>query len=147
MAEDKTTHDEERKFVRHGGDEWTGFPITHAFAVAAKGVIQAFITQRNFKIHAVFAILAIVLGFLLHISEAGWLAVILCITAVFSLETVNTAIEAIVDMTSPEWNKLAKVAKDCAAGAVLVFAVGSLVVAAVVYIPPIVALISQALFA
>ena len=144
MAEDKSAGSEEQMFVRHGGDEWSGFPLKDAFACAAIGVGKAFITQRNFKIHAAFAVLAIILGFALGISQAGWLAIVLCITAVFSLETVNTAIEAIVDMTSPEWNKLAKVAKDCAAGAVLLSAAGSLVIAAIVYIPPIMALLSQA---
>lgn len=143
MPEDKSNRGEEGKFVRHGGDEWSGFPLSDAFACAAVGVGKAFITQRNFKIHAVFAVLAIILGFALGISQAGWLAIVLCITAVFSLETVNTAIEAIVDMTSPEWNQFAKVAKDCAAGAVLVAAVGSLVIAAIVYIPPIIELLSQ----
>ena len=147
MAENMGPKGEEGKFVRHGGDEWSSFPITDAFACATRGIANAFITQRNFKIHAVFAVLAIILGFLLGISESGWLAVVLCITVVFSLETVNTAIEAIVDMTSPEWNRLAKVAKDCAAGAVLISAVGSLVIAAIVYIPPIVALVSQAMAA
>lgn len=143
MPEGKSPGSEEGRFVRHGGDEWSGFPLTDAFACAAIGVGRAFVTQRNFKIHAVFAVLAVVLGFVLGISQAGWLAIVLCITAVFSLETVNTAIEAIVDMTSPEWNELAKAAKDCAAGAVLVSAIGSLVVAAVVYIPPLVGALSS----
>ena len=145
MPEDREDMPGEGRFVRHGGDEWSGFPLSDAFACAAVGVGKAFVTQRNFKIHAVFAVIAIILGFLLGISQTGWLAIVICIMTVFSLETVNTAIEAIVDMTSPEWNRLAKVAKDCSAGAVLIAAIGSVAVAAIVYIPPAVELISAAL--
>ena len=145
MAEKREGMAPEGRFVRHGGDEWSGFPLSDAFACAAVGVGKAFVTQRNFKIHAAFAIVAIVLGFFLGISQAGWLAIVICIMTVFSLETVNTAIEAIVDMTSPEWNRLAKVAKDCAAGAVLIAAVGSILVACIVYIPPAVELLSAIL--
>ena len=67
----------------------------------------------------------------------------LCIIAVFSLEMLNTAVESIVDLVSPEWNRLAMVAKDCAAGSVFVAAIGSLVVAAIVYIPPLVAILAS----
>ena len=60
---------------------------------------------------------------------------ILCIAAVFAAECVNTAIESVVDLVSPEYHELARRAKDCGAGAVLVFAVVALVVAAVVFGP------------
>ena len=87
------------------------------------------------RIHLCFAIAAVVLGFVLRIDAASWLAVILCICLVFSLEVLNTALEALVDLVSPEYHELAKRAKDCSAGAVLVCAIGSLVVAAIVYLP------------
>ena len=114
-----------------------------AFSCASAGIFYAIRTQRNFKIHIAFAVIAIVLGFVLSIPYPSWLAVILCITAVFALEIVNTSIEAIVDMVSPEWHDLAMKAKDCAAGAVLMFAIGSIIIAAVVYIPPLVEILSS----
>jgi diacylglycerol kinase (ATP) len=128
------------KFVRHGGDG-SSFTVTHAFRCAKEGIGYAFKTQRNFKIHTVFAILAIVLAALLRVSSAGWLAIVLCIAAVFALETLNTAIEALADLVSPDWNELVKRTKDCAAGAVLIAAIGSIAVACIVYIPAFLALI------
>ena len=117
--------------------------IATAFRCARSGIVYAFSTQRNFKIHTVFAILAILLGVILGIDASSWVAIVLCIALVFALELMNTAIEAVVDLVSPEWNLFAKRAKDCAAGSVYVVAAASLVVAAFVYIPPIVGLISD----
>ena len=134
---------EKEKFVRHSGDR-DSFSMTEAFSCASCGIKHAFISQRNFKIHVVFAIIAIILGFVLQIPQSSWLAVVLCITIVFSLEVLNTAIESIVDMTSPQWHLLAMHAKDCAAGAVFVSAIGSIVVALIVYIPPFLALFELA---
>ena len=130
---------EKEKFVRHAGDKGH-FPMAEAFSCAGCGIKHAFVSQRNFKVHLVFAVLAVILGFVLQIPQSSWLAVILCIMIVFSLEVLNTSIESIVDLVSPQWHLLAMHAKDCAAGAVFVSAIGSLVVAAVVYIPPILAL-------
>lgn len=141
MANMRQEEREQKRFVHHGGDR----PIRmgQAFSCAWSGITYALATQRNFKVHAAFAVGAIALGFLLQIPQASWLAVILCITAVFSLEVVNTAVESVVDMVSPEWHDLAMRAKDCAAGAVFLFAIGSIVVAAVVYIPAAIELFSR----
>ncbi len=65
------------------------------------------------------AVVAIALGFGLRIDTPSWLAVIVCIGMMFALETVNTAIEAVVDLASPGYHELARRAKDCAAGAAL----------------------------
>lgn len=127
----------DEKEVRHAGDSFS-FPMWKAFRCAFSGMAYSIVTQRNFRIHLLFAILALVLGAILDISEAGWYAVIICIASVFALEVVNTAIESFVDMASPEWNELAMRAKDCAAGAVLVAAIGSVIIAALVYTPHIV---------
>lgn len=140
MPNSKSSKREQEKFVRHAGDK-SSFSMNEAFSCASCGIQHAFISQRNFKIHAVFAILAIILGFVLQIPQSSWLAVVLCIMIVLSLEILNTAIESIVDLVSPQWHLLAMHAKDCAAGAVFLSAIGSLVVAAIVYIPPFVALI------
>lgn len=116
-------------------------PLAHSFACAWQGVKNAF-SERNMRIHLCFAIAAVVLGFALRIDAASWLAVTLCICLVFSLEVLNTALEALVDLVSPEYHELAKRVKDCSAGAVLICAIGSLVVAAIIYIPALYRLIS-----
>lgn len=125
------------KFVKRSGDD-TAFPMGKAFKCALCGIRFGFSSQRNFKVHTVFAAIAIILGFALHIPQSSWLAVVLCISIVYALELANTAVESIVDLVSPKWHELAMHAKDCSAGAVFVAAVGSLVVAAIIYIPPIV---------
>lgn len=108
--------------------------LPHAFKCAGQGVVHAF-TQRNMRIDACFAVAAVALGFALRIDRSSWLAIILCIGAVMAAETLNTAIECVVDLASPEYHELAKHAKDCAAGAALILAATSVVVAAVVFIP------------
>jgi diacylglycerol kinase (ATP) len=120
-------------FVRHANDA-SHFSLVQAFSCAAAGIVYAFKTQRNMKIHAAVAVLAILLAALLCVDAAGWVAIILCIAAVFSLEILNTAIESVVDLVSPDFNLLAKHAKDCAAGAVYVAAIGSVIVGCIVYI-------------
>ena len=76
-------------------------PLARSFACALQGVRNAF-GERNMRIHLCFAIAAVVLGFALRIDAASWLAVILCICLVLSLEVLNTALEALVDLVSPE---------------------------------------------
>ena len=136
---------EEDHYVRHADDarseEGHRFSLGSAFSCAWAGISYAFTSQRNLKIHLCFALVAVALGFALRISEAGWLAVVVCIALVMALEIVNTAIESVVDLVSPEWHILAKHAKDCAAGAVYLAAFASVVVATIVYLPRLAALI------
>lgn len=127
----------EQKLVHHAGVD-ASLPFRCSVSCAWAGVKYAWRSQRNLKIHMVFAIAAIMLGIALHVSDASWLAIVICIFTVMGLEVVNTAIESVVDLVSPDWHELAKRAKDCAAGAVYIAAIGSLVVAAIIYIPRVV---------
>lgn len=110
--------------------------LPHAFKCAAEGVRFA-LGQRNMRIDVCAAVLAVTLGVALRIDAPSWLAVVLCIGGVLALETLNTAIESVVDLASPEYHVLAKHAKDCAAGAALIAACASVVVGCVVFIPKI----------
>ena len=129
----------QERFVRNARDNRANgshaFPLAKAFRCAGNGILYAFRSQRNLKIHLLFAVAAVALGALFRISEAAWLAIVLCIALVMSLEIVNTAIESIVDLVSPDWNELAMHAKDCAAGAVYLAAFASIVVACIVFLP------------
>lgn len=118
------------------------FSLAQAFSCAGAGVAHAVRTQRNMKIHLAVAVLAVALGFALRIDAPSWLAVIVCIALVIAMECVNTAVEAVVDLVSPGYAELARVAKDCAAGAVLVCAAGAVVVGAVVFLPRMAALLA-----
>jgi diacylglycerol kinase len=108
--------------------------------VAASGIFHTFLSQRNIKIQAGFALLALVLSLLFGISPIEWALVVLCIMVVISGELFNTALEAVVDLASPEWHELARIAKDVAAGAVLFASLGALVIGMILFLPRIIAL-------
>lgn len=100
-----------------------------SFKYAAAGVMYAFHTQRNFRIHCIMGTLAITVGALLRLT--GVEMAVICITSglVLTLELLNTAIESVVDLTVQQtYHELAKIAKDCAAGAVLISAFASVLV-------------------
>ena len=127
----------DQKLVHHAGTD-ESLPLACAISCAWAGVRYAWRSQRNLKIHMGFAVAAVLLAAILQVSSVEWLAIVICIFTVMGLEMVNTAVESVVDMVSPDWHELAKRAKDCAAGAVYIAAIGSLVIAAIIYIPHIV---------
>lgn len=129
----------EKKFslkkIVHHSEQDKPLPFNQALLYAREGLYYALRTQRNFKIHTCIALCAIALGFIFSISTAQWCAIVLCITIVFSAELINTAIECAIDLLSPGWSELAKRAKDCAASGVYVAALGSVVIACIIFFP------------
>lgn len=108
-----------------------------SFKYAWAGVRYAFATQRNFRIHTFIGALAISLGWFLHISAVEMAIVSVTCAIVMVLELLNTAIESVVDLTVKQtYHELAKIAKDCAAGAVLISAIAAVFVAACILLPP-----------
>lgn len=105
-----------------------------SFCYAAQGIASA-AQERNFKVDLAVAVCAFVLCALLQVPAWGWVAVAVCVGMVLAAECVNTAIEAVVDLASPDIHPLAKRAKDCAAASALVLAVTSVFVACVVFVP------------
>ncbi len=95
---------------------------------AFHGIVTAVKTQRNLRIHIVAAIYIIGLSLFYNLSCAEYAILILAISSVISLELINTAVESTVDLCSPEYHKLAKCAKDCSAGAVLISAIGAVII-------------------
>lgn len=107
-----------------------------SFKYAWAGVRYAFKTQRNFKIHTAIATLAISLGLYLQISTVEISLVCLTCALVMVLELLNTAIESVVDLTVKQtYHELAKIAKDCAAGAVLISAIAAVLIATFILLP------------
>lgn len=121
-------------------DEDRDFSFLASVRCALKGIAFAS-KERNFRIDIVFAIVTIALGLLCQISAIEWLIVIVCFGLVLGGEAFNSALEAIVDLASPDYHALAGKAKDCAAGAVLLFAVASFVIGCIIFIPKLLALI------
>lgn len=116
-----------------------------SFRYAWAGLYYAFVTQRNFRIHAVIAILVLGAGIGLKITPVEMAVLSLNVGLVMSLELLNTAIESVVDLTVKQtYHELAKIAKDCAAGAVLMGAIVSLLVAGFILLPRAIALIQSA---
>jgi diacylglycerol kinase len=99
------------------------------------GVRYAWKTQPNFWYHTLFSAEAIVLGFLLAISPVEWLIIILTIIGGLTMEMANTAVESVVDLVVDVWHKDARVAKDVAAGMMLLYACGALVIALLIFGP------------
>ena len=108
-----------------------------SFKYAAAGIAYAFTTQRNFRIHTVVGCFALTLCWLLKVSNTETAIICLTIGAVLIMEILNTALESLVDLTIGQtYHELAKVAKDCAAGAVLMAAMAALTIAALIFVPP-----------
>ncbi|MDR1082285.1 MAG: diacylglycerol kinase family protein [Coriobacteriales bacterium] len=104
-----------------------------AFHYALQGFVHTVKTQRSMKIHLVVAAVVLICGLAVHLERVEWAAVAICVGLVLGSELVNTALEALVDLASPEIHPKAKIAKDAAAAAVFVFAVTSVIVGFLVF--------------
>ncbi|MGZ3623283.1 MAG: diacylglycerol kinase family protein [Ktedonobacteraceae bacterium] len=113
--------------------EWTKFIA--GFKYAFSGLWYALRTQRNVRVHVSIAILAILLGVVLHISAIEFALVFVAIAGVFIAEMFNTVFELCIDLASPDYNPLAKIAKDVAAGAVLLSAMLSIIIGLFIFVP------------
>lgn len=107
-----------------------------SFRYAFEGWWYVLSTQRNAWIHALISLAVFVVAFWLRLSRQDWAVLILTITIVWMAEFMNTALEAVVDMASPGIHPLAKIAKDVAAAAVLLGAVGAVVIGLLILGPP-----------
>lgn len=114
------------------------------FGFAFNGLGYAAKTQLNFRVHLVASLLAVFMGYALHISVNEWLWIAFCIAIVLMAELFNTALEFLVDLVSPEYNKLAGHIKDIAAGAVLVAALFALLTGCIIFLPKLLLLIHAA---
>lgn len=109
--------------------------LVKSFGYAFDGLSYAFSTQRNFRLHTAAGVLTLLLGWHFHFSPAEMVLLVLTISQVLIAELFNTAVETAIDLYSPEYHPLAKIAKNVAAGAVLVSACAALLVAAFLFLP------------
>lgn len=107
--------------------------LIRSFNHAIDGIIETTRTERNMKIHLVIAILVLICCLFFDISKSEFLSIAIIVTLVIAFELLNTAIEAIIDMTVNYYHPLAKVAKNAAAGGVLVTAVSACVIGYIVF--------------
>ncbi len=102
---------------------------------AFNGLGLVFRSQDSARIQLIAALAVVVLGVLLRVSAPEWCALVLAMALVLTAEALNTSIELIVDLASPEFHVLAGRAKDVAAGAVLIAALGSVAIGLLVFVP------------
>jgi len=110
----------------------------HSFRYAAQGIASAFKSELNMKVHSVLAVAVLAAAALFRLPVSSWMFLLLAITLVLTAELLNTAIEAAVDLISPEIHPLAKAAKDTAAGAVLLTAVFAVITGIYVFYGPVI---------
>lgn len=109
-----------------------------SFRYAFTGLKDLFVSQPNARIHLLASIGVILAGIFFQISATEWVAISLCIVLVISLEATNTAIEYLTDLVSPGQHPLAGKTKDVAAAAVLLAAIGAVVVGSIIFLPKII---------
>jgi diacylglycerol kinase len=106
-----------------------------SFQFAFDGIKTSLVRERNFRIQVTIGILILPLGVALKISVFEWIELIIVAALVIILELINTALESIVDLVSPEVKESAKIAKDTSAAAVLVAAMASVAVGVLIFLP------------
>lgn len=104
---------------------------------ALQGLKFFFQNEKNGRVEFCASIIAVLLGFLLHISDMEWCTVLLCIGGVLSLEIFNTSLEKLVDHLHPEKHSNIKIVKDLAAGAVLIFSLIAAIIGFIIFLPKI----------
>ena len=109
--------------------------FSSAFVFAWQGLGYVVRTQRNMRIHLSVAAAVLLVAGALRVSALELAVLLLCIMAVVALEMLNTVVEAVVDLTTEEYDPLAKIAKDVAAGAVLVTSAGAAIVGVLILGP------------
>ena len=112
-------------------------PLRKTFGYAFEGILTGIRKERNMRIHTAAMILVVFFGTVLGLSATEWCICLVLFGLVMALELVNTAVEAVVDLVTEERKPLAKVAKDTAAGAVLIAAIMAAVIGCIIFLPKI----------
>lgn len=118
--------------------------VLSAFINAFNGLRYFFWNERNGKIQTTAGIVAIGFAIFFKISAAEWIAVLLCIGAVLTLEMMNSALEKLCDLVQPDYHPIIKIVKDVSAGAVLFASAISVITAAIIFLPKILTLLGGA---
>ena len=109
-----------------------------SFKYAFSGLRYVIISQRNAWIHAAITLLVVILAVLLKLNLQDWGVLLLAIGLVWTAEIFNTALEALVDLVSPQPHPLAKIVKDTSAAAVLVSTMISILIGLLILLPPLI---------
>ncbi|WP_221393948.1 diacylglycerol kinase family protein [Dyadobacter sp. NIV53] len=112
-----------------------------SFRYAGMGIYSLFRYENNARIHLIACVLVLIAGISLQISPTEWCTIVILIGLVWSAEAINTAIEKLADVVSPDYHRAIKDVKDLAAAGVLILAVSSVIVGGIIFIPKIIFLL------
>ena len=112
--------------------------LINSFKYAGQGLRHCITKEKNFQLHCIAAVMAVIVAFMLNISSIEWMIILICITLVIALEMINTAIEHCCNMVQPDYHPMVKIIKDVSAGAVLITAAMTVVCGAIIFIPKII---------
>lgn len=112
-------------------------PLYKSFGYAFEGIFAGIKKERNMKIHCTAMIAVMIAGIVVKLSAIKWCICFILFGLILALELVNTSLEAVVDLVTEERKPLAKLAKDTAAGAVLIAAIMAAVIGGIIFIPEI----------
>lgn len=105
------------------------------FAYAWNGLVEVTKNERNFRIHLLATVLVILVGLIVKLSLFEWMIAFLAIGMVLVAETINTAVEKLIDYLKPDIHPAAKVIKDISAGSVLVAAITAFIIGCLLFVP------------
>lgn len=114
-----------------------------SFKYAFTGIYELIKSEPNARIHLIATIAAVAAGFFLRISNIEWCVILIVIAIVWAAEAFNTIVEKLVDHLFPEYHETARVAKDVAAGAVLVCALVALACGVIIFLPKLISVIGS----
>ncbi|HSJ38109.1 MAG TPA: diacylglycerol kinase family protein [Planococcus sp. (in: firmicutes)] len=106
-----------------------------SFVFAFAGIRAALQSEQNIRFHFTAAVIVIAAGLVTGLSNTEWMMIVVVIGGMLAFEMINSSMERIVDLASPDLHPLAKQAKDMAAGAVLVFAIASAIIGLLIFLP------------
>ncbi len=141
-------HDDRREYRRLETEPYYQSAFTvggrlRSFRHAANGMKFVLRSQHNAWLHAVVTALALVLGAVVRLTLDEWCTLVLAIAIVWVSEAFNTGLEVLADAAVPERHPTVKIAKDVAAGAVLMSSLGALVVGTILFVPPLWAIVEK----
>ena len=106
-----------------------------SFKYAANGIYHVIKSEQNFRFHLLAALIVAIAAWLTGLSRIEWIIIVISVFGMFMIELINASIERVVDLVTPELHPLAKQAKDLAAGACLVYAICTVIVGLIIFIP------------
>jgi diacylglycerol kinase len=115
--------------------------VIKSFGWAFNGLKDCILHEKNFRIQYIVALLVVIAGIILSLSVTEWMIILLSFAVVLSFEIINSAIEKLCDLVSPDFNLTIKKVKDMSASAVLLSAIISFIIGCIIFLPKIFALL------